>query len=137
MSSKTKREKERRNRTHGPLRNRDPSLYVGRVKIPVGAIPANSDEQAPNNSYSPPVYYEDRDVECIDCGTVESWTAEQQHWWYEIAKGSVDSGAVRCRACRKLRRSERDHQRERSEHGRPDKERRQSVTQRSVEPDAE
>lgn len=137
MSSRKKRQKERRDHTHGPRRNRDPALYVGSVRIPVGAIPANFDEQAPNNSYLPPVYYEDRNVECVDCGTVEAWTAEQQHWWYEIAKGSVNSGAVRCRACRKQRRSERDRQRARSEEGRLAKERRQSAAQRDVEPDVE
>lgn len=103
----------------------------------MGAIPANLDAQAPHNSYSPPVYYEDRDVACVDCGTVETWTAEQQHWWYEIAKGSLNAGAVRCRACRRQRRSEKNHQRARSEQGRLEKARRQSVADRGAEPDAE
>jgi len=29
------------------------------------------------------------------------WTAEQQKWWYEVAKGPIFSVAVRCRECRK------------------------------------
>ena len=38
---------------------------------------------------------------CKDCGSHELWTAKQQKWWYEIAKGDIDSIAVRCRSCRK------------------------------------
>jgi hypothetical protein len=37
---------------------------------------------------------------CQDCGKEELWTAAQQKWWYEKARGHLNSTAVRCRACR-------------------------------------
>jgi hypothetical protein len=72
---------------------------------PGGCIPANLSEQAPNNSYDPLLFYEDREFTCVDCGKREVWTAEQQKWWFEVAKGSIYSGAIRCRDCRAARRS--------------------------------
>lgn len=50
---------------------------------------------------SMPLFYLDMPFTCKDCGSRELWTAKQQKWWYEIAKGSIDSIAVRCRPCRK------------------------------------
>lgn len=38
---------------------------------------------------------------CRDCCTEEVWTAEQQKWYYEEAKGSLYAKAVRCRDCQK------------------------------------
>ncbi|WP_144392101.1 zinc-ribbon domain-containing protein [Pleionea sediminis] len=49
-----------------------------------------------------PLFYVDKPFVCIDCGSEELWTAKQQKWWYEIAKGHIDSIAVRCRPCRKI-----------------------------------
>jgi hypothetical protein len=73
-----------------------------RDEIPKNAVAADSAQQVPNNSYSPPPrYYVDREFQCIDCGRKEIWTATQQKWYYEVAKGSLYSGAVRCRACRR------------------------------------
>jgi len=63
-------------------------------------IKANLSKQAPNNSYSPPLYYEDMEFTCRDCGVACVWTAEQQRLWYEEWGGPVQSTAVRCRACR-------------------------------------
>ncbi|HEY1066192.1 MAG TPA: zinc-ribbon domain containing protein [Pirellulales bacterium] len=68
--------------------------------IPRDAIPANLNAQAPNNSYGPPLYYRDRPFQCVDCGVTQVWTAKQQQWWYEVAKGPIYSLAKRCRACR-------------------------------------
>ncbi|MGP0068407.1 MAG: zinc-ribbon domain containing protein [Isosphaeraceae bacterium] len=68
--------------------------------VPAGCIPADLSQQAPNNSYGPPTFYRDYEFSCVDCGSREIWTAEQQKWWYEVAKGSIYSGAKRCRACR-------------------------------------
>ncbi len=81
-------------------------------------IPADRTQQVPNNSYSsPPTYYEDREFRCLDCGKQEVWTAEQQKWWYEIAKGSLYSVAVRCRDCRHKRRAAKEEQRRKSQKG--------------------
>jgi Probable zinc-ribbon domain len=59
----------------------------------------------PNNSYGWPDfakrgYYLPRAFTCKNCGVEEVWTASQQKWWYEIARGDLFSVAVRCRPCR-------------------------------------
>jgi hypothetical protein len=82
-------------------RREDPSGQ--NPEIPCDAIPADLSQRAPNNSYSPPTFYRDYEFACVDCGKREVWTAEQQRWWYEVAKGSIYSGAKRCRACRAAR----------------------------------
>lgn len=61
---------------------------------------------APFNSYGPPDfvqrgYYLDKPFTCETCGKRELWTAAQQKWWYEVAKGQIFSVAKHCRACRK------------------------------------
>lgn len=79
---------------------------IGNVVIPQGAIVADLAKQAPNNSYSPPLFYVDRPFTCVDCGKEQVWTAGQQKWYYEVAKGPIYAHAVRCRSCRQKRRRE-------------------------------
>jgi len=68
-----------------------------------GVVLADSKELEHNNTYGIlPTYYLDKPFTCIDCGSEEIWTAKQQKWWYEIAKGNINSTAVRCRPCRKI-----------------------------------
>ena len=56
-----------------------------------------------NNTYGVlPRFYEPRPFTCRDCGAEEVWTAKQQKWWYEVAKGNIYSQAVRCRPCRRI-----------------------------------
>jgi hypothetical protein len=69
-------------------------------------IKADASKQKANNSYSPPVFYEDLSFTCRDCGTDCIWTAEQQRLWYEEWGGPVQSTAIRCRACRHRQRRE-------------------------------
>ncbi len=86
--------------------------------IPLGAVAADLAQLVHNRSYSmPPAYYLDRPFVCKDCGAHQVWTAKQQKWWYEIAKGPIDSGAVRCRPCRLLERARVDEARRVSEAG--------------------
>src|SRR5687767_8275409 len=69
---------------------------------PPGAVMANAAELIHNNTYGRlPRFYVDRVITCRQCGTEEVWTGEDQKWWYEVAKGHMDSTAVRCRACRR------------------------------------
>ncbi len=77
---------------------------------PAGAVRVNADALAPYNSYGQPPFvargwYVDSRFRCRDCGRDEVWRAAQQKWWYEVAKGSVESTAVQCRACRRARRA--------------------------------
>jgi hypothetical protein len=73
----------------------------------------NSAALAPDGSYSSPDfsergYYIDVPFTCNDCGKAEVWTAGQQKWWYEVAKGGVWTTARRCRACRRRERERRN-----------------------------
>ncbi|MGA3844764.1 zinc-ribbon domain-containing protein [Ralstonia nicotianae] len=75
-------------------------------------LPVDRQRLAPCNSYGEPEfarrgYYVDLPFTCRDCASQEVWTAAQQKWWYEEAKGYVDSTAVRCLACRRQRRGAR------------------------------
>ena len=61
---------------------------------------------APSNSYGVPDfvargYYSDEPFKCTGCGAGQVWTAHQQKWWYEVAKGYVYSHAKLCRPCRR------------------------------------
>ena len=70
--------------------------------IEAGFVLADAAELQHNNTYgSLPTYYLDMPFTCVDCGSEEVWTAKQQKWWYEIAKGNISSTAIRCRSCRK------------------------------------
>ncbi len=76
---------------------------------PKGTVLVDRWRLAPSNSYGEPKfvtrgYYEDLSFTCRDCGAKQVWTAEQQQWWYETAKGYVYSTAVRCLTCRRARR---------------------------------
>lgn len=83
-------------------RQRPPS----RPARPAPVVPVNSGLLAPYNSYGMPAfvqrgYYVDIPFRCAGCGKDEVWTAAQQKWWYEVAKGSVESTAKLCRPCRR------------------------------------
>ena len=78
------------------------TLPVG-VGVGVGIVAADPTQLAHCNTYGLlPAFYIDRPFVCRDCGSEEVWTAKQQKWWYEVAKGHIDSFAVRCRACRSV-----------------------------------
>ena len=74
--------------------------------------PCNPALLAPYNSYGQPDfvargYYVDVAFDCANCGTHQVWRATQQKWWYEVAKGNVESRAKLCRDCRRLERARR------------------------------
>ena len=78
------------------LAKREGRLAHGMV-IPEGVIAADLSAQAKNNSYGPPLYYLDQPFTCVDCGAEEVWTAEQQKWYFEVAKRPMrlwDAGGV-------------------------------------------
>jgi Probable zinc-ribbon domain len=82
------------------------------VAAPLKTMPVNEQLLAPYNSYGAPAfvsrgYYEDVPFRCRGCGRDEIWTAAQQKWWYEVAKGYVYSTAKLCRPCRKKERARR------------------------------
>ncbi|MBI5551303.1 MAG: zinc-ribbon domain containing protein [Desulfobacterales bacterium] len=65
-------------------------------------VPVDKSKLNLGNSYeAPPDCYRDIDFTCVDCGSNETWLAEQQKWWYEEVGGYYFSTAIRCRSCRK------------------------------------
>jgi hypothetical protein len=48
---------------------------------------------------------------CKACGKAETWTAKQQKWWYETAKGDVFATATMCHPCRRRERARREEAR--------------------------
>ncbi|HSS27837.1 MAG TPA: zinc-ribbon domain containing protein [Usitatibacter sp.] len=80
-----------------------------RAELLRGKILVNPHNLRPTNSYGTPDFeqrgfYVDMPFKCKDCGISQIWTATQQKWWYESAKGDVWTVAVRCRPCRRRER---------------------------------
>lgn len=104
----TAKRKKRAVKRRAPIKTAEPAPYR--------MIAVNEALLAPNNSYGVPNfvrrgYYVDIPFRCAGCGKEETWTGTQQKWWYEVAKGFVYSTAVRCRACRRKKREQRDQAR--------------------------
>ncbi len=70
-------------------------------KMPPGALRANLAKQI-SRCAMPKLkpWYVDQKFKCQTCGTLKTWTATQQRWWYEVAGGEIESTAIQCRACR-------------------------------------
>ena len=88
-----------------------PTLRGGeeRKEISTGTAPCNPENLAPSNSYGTPEfvqrgYYMDVLFQCASCLKQEVWSATRQKWWYEVAKGSVESRAKLCNPCRRAER---------------------------------
>ena len=76
-------------------------------------IPVNKSRVVYNSTmFDIPESYEDKPFKCKRCGKEETWTAKQQKWWYEEAKGDLETTAVLCRSCRDLKKHQRDNQKE-------------------------
>ena len=72
--------------------------------MPRGAIKADLSQQAPHNSYDPPMWYVDQKRNCRDCGKEFTWTAKKQQHWFEVLKLPIQVQALRCPGCsRKVR----------------------------------
>ncbi len=98
------------------IAKRDSKVNPFKGPIPEWAIPVNPAEVVHHSMFLDiPLFYIDKEFECKDCGTTEVWTARQQKWWYEIAKGYFETTAVRCRSCRDQRKNEKEAQRKHME----------------------
>jgi Probable zinc-ribbon domain len=90
----------------GPLGPFLSSAELKRVKFPEGALPADITKQhRPNDLAEVRYYYFDAPFTCKRCGTVETWTTEQQKRWYEVHRGDPHAVAVHCHECRKGKRA--------------------------------
>jgi hypothetical protein len=82
-------------------------------QLPSKGVPVDIFSLAPDNSYSTPEfaargYYVDQPFRCQSCGKEQVWTAHQQKWWYEVAKGGRWTVARLCRTCRQRERARRE-----------------------------
>ncbi len=85
---------------------------LGNVR-PAGVVAADHSQLSHVNTYGfLPAFYVDLPFTCRICGVNETWTAARQKWWYEIAKGHIDSTAAHCRQCRRDIRAEKQRQKE-------------------------
>jgi hypothetical protein len=83
-----------------------PNPYMPTPTVPLGAVAVDPTQLAHNTTWGLlPSFYIDAPFVCKDCGSHEVWTAKQQKWWYEVAKGPIDSRAARCRPCRAIERA--------------------------------
>jgi hypothetical protein len=71
------------------------------VELPQGAVAADLSQQAPNNSYSPPLFYQAIEFVCVECGVREVWSAKNQKWYFEVIKAPIYGLPKRCRECRR------------------------------------
>ena len=81
-----------------------------------GQVLVNPDNLRPTGSYGTPDFvargfYLDRPFSCKHCGQPQLWTATQQKWWYESAKGDVWTIATLCRPCRARERARKEEAR--------------------------
>ena len=91
------------------------TVDVYSLPIPDGAIKANREEQETVSipeMVKFPLFYIDKPFKCRECETIEVWTAKQQKWWYEIAKGTIETTAVYCKACRLEKKRKKQEQKE-------------------------
>ena len=111
-----KSNKQRRLEIKAKRRKRTKALKADPFKAsdfkPLYSVAADHAELAHNNTYGPlPFFYVDKPFTCQDCNAHEVWTAKNQKWWFEIAKGNIDSTAIHCLSCRIKRRKEKEQQR--------------------------
>ena len=65
------------------------------------AVKAENSKLGHINTYGDlPDYYLDLPFQCRQCGRWEIWKARDQKWYYEEAKGHINSTAVDCHDCR-------------------------------------
>jgi hypothetical protein len=83
----------------GEANSEERSRTLG-VRMRDGRIAADLGKQNQTSAFTQKLFYEDYDFVCRDCGRDEVWTAEAQKWWFEVAKGPIQSLATRCQACR-------------------------------------
>jgi DNA-directed RNA polymerase subunit RPC12/RpoP len=83
----------------GQANSEERSRALG-VRMPDGRIAADTTKQNQTSAFTQKLFYEDQEYVCRDCGKSKVWTAEAQKWWFEVAKGPIQSRAIRCRECR-------------------------------------
>ncbi|WP_404306923.1 zinc-ribbon domain containing protein [Neorhodopirellula lusitana] len=86
---------------------------IANGRLPPGAVAADCSKQVLGSSFASwRSFYVDVEFSCKDCGRLQVWSARDQKWFYEVAKGSLLATAVRCRECRNRLRDRKELQRQ-------------------------
>lgn len=116
-SGKQRRKELEKRRTHRAERLASERLDTERIKqertraaARLSTAMVNPKALAPYDGWSAPEFlarglYVDQPFTCPGCGSKQVWTATQQKWWYEVAKGDIRTIAVYCRTCRRKRKA--------------------------------
>ena len=78
-----------------------------RPEMPKGAIRGNVlQQQFCPMCHVPRYFYVDQHKTCVQCGLPFVFSAAEQKYWFETLHFYIDSVAVRCRSCRRRRRTQ-------------------------------
>jgi hypothetical protein len=77
---------------------------LSELVIPPGAIRGRPHHQFVGYG-GPMLWYEDKEIRCVQCGEEFTFWAKEQQYWYETLHFNHASHAIRCLECRKQRRS--------------------------------
>ena len=76
-------------------------------RVPKGAVPGDVSKQVFCSAcHEPKYFYVDESRTCMQCGSRFTFSGAEQKYWYETRKFNFHSVPVRCKTCRRLRRSE-------------------------------
>lgn len=76
-------------------------------KLPRGAVRGDVQQQVYCPVHTVPKYfYVDEPRTCVQCGEPFVFTGKEQKFWYETLKFNFESVAIRCRRCRRERRTD-------------------------------
>jgi hypothetical protein len=76
-------------------------------RIPKGAVAGDVSKQVFCSAcHEPKYFYVDETRTCVQCGSRFTFGGAEQKYWYETRKFNFSSIPIRCKNCRRLRRSE-------------------------------
>jgi len=76
-------------------------------KMPKGAVRGDvRSQEFCRMCHAPRYYYVDADRRCVQCGERFVFSASEQKYWYERLNFHFDSVAIRCKPCRRRRRTD-------------------------------
>ena len=75
--------------------------------LPIGTLRGDvSQQEFCSAHHAPKYFYVDEQRICVQCGENFQFTATEQKYWYEALKFNFRSTVIRCRSCRKKKRTE-------------------------------
>lgn len=76
-------------------------------RVPKGAVPGDVSKQVFCSAcHEPKYFYVDETRTCVQCGSRFTFSGAEQKYWYETRKFNFGSVPIRCKSCRRLRRTE-------------------------------